>query len=176
MAIVVVLVAIVYGLPQATSLWSISSNEVDDLLYENLADYRDEFNNTPGLPDIFRQALTSPDQLTDEERSLYLEHERKFFSGWETAYTYGDAGYLDRERYTVWDNWYRDELKRRPDFAWDENRDHFSQAFASHVDRIYSTNPVKLSDCSDTGKTKSSSKNRLAMADDECPRGRPAQR
>ena len=85
---------------------------------------------------IFNTAITNPDELTVTERQTYVTLERKLFSGWEIAWSYRNEGYLDGHRFDEWDSWYIDEIRRRPSFAWTENREHFSfsEGFVQHVD------------------------------------------
>jgi len=114
----------------------LTSREVDNLLYERLNGYERAFEQAPDLARLLNQAMTDPEQMTLDDRREYLSHERRFFSGWEAAYEYLRSGDLEPERFDVWDEWYVNELRRRPDFAWDENRQYFSEQFVAHVDRV----------------------------------------
>ena len=141
---VLVLALAVIWLPRADSLWSISSTEVDDLLYRSLDDYQRAIERSDELRMIMQKALTAPDTLSGDERAMYVSHERRFFNGWEMVFNYGDGGYLSEERFQVWDNWYRAEFERRPRFAWTENKALFVAAFVNHVEGVsvgLATNP-----------------------------------
>ena len=144
---ILVITLTVVWLPKADRLWSISSDEVDELLYRNLDEYQLAIDRSPELTTAVSKALTSPDSLSDKETNLYLNHERRFFGGWEMAFNYGEGGHLDSDRFAIWDNWYRTEMARRPAMAWTANRKDYSIAFAAHVERIENT-PMQLSDCS----------------------------
>jgi hypothetical protein len=58
------------------------------------------------LREIVTKALTSPGNLCNDERRIYIEQERMFFSGWEAAWEQHVEGYFDEERFNVWDEWY----------------------------------------------------------------------
>lgn len=131
----IVLVAVLlYLIPIAHNFGAISSDEVDDLLYERLASYELALQNDPLLADIIRTALTAPELLDDEDRSLYVSHERRFFSGWEVAWEHHSAGYFEPQRFDIWDAWYVEETHRRPIYAWHENKDEYSPSFVRHVE------------------------------------------
>ena len=146
---VLVLTLTVIWLPKADQLWSISSDEVDELLYRHLDEYQLAIDRSPELSTAVNKALTSPDALSDKEINLYLNHERRFFGGWEMAFNYGEGGHLDSDRFDIWDDWYRTEMARRPAMAWTANREGYSVAFAAHVEGIERV-PMQLSDCSAT--------------------------
>ena len=131
----IILVAmLLYLIPRAQNFGSISSDEVDDLLYERLASYELALQSDPVLAGIIRKALTAPDTLDDEDRDLYVSYERRFFSGWEIAWEHHSAGYFEPQRFNVWDAWYVEETHRRPIYAWLENKSEFSASFVRHVE------------------------------------------
>jgi len=142
-AIIVVIAAVAsfwYLFPQVDNLGGISSREVDRILYKHLDDYKRAYSEEPRLATIFATAISDPDALTAADRQLLLATEKEFFSGWEVAWIYKDAGYFDNERFSLWDAWYAEEARRRPKFVWTENRDSFSVAFAEHVSRTIDDN------------------------------------
>ena len=127
---------LLFLIPLTENYGSINSQEVDDYLYKKLDEYARAYEGDPDLAKLFITAMRNPDELTPTERHTYLAIERKFFNGWELAWTYRYEGYFDDHRYSKWDSWYIDELRRRPPFVWTENRKHFSysEAFVQHVD------------------------------------------
>ncbi|MGI9261972.1 MAG: hypothetical protein ACR2QR_08050 [Woeseiaceae bacterium] len=134
-----------YLIPRVENFSAISSNEVDDLLYERLDSYEQALRNNPELSAVVQTALTAPENLDDDARQLYISHERRFFGGWEVAWEHHSAGYFEPERFNVWDSWYVEETHRRPDFAWRENRSNYSTAFVRHVDELLGVNVAELS-------------------------------
>jgi hypothetical protein len=134
--IIAVFAVLLLLIPRAENFATISSQEVDEYLYKKLDEYVRPYDEDPSLANIFNTAITNPDELTATDRQTYLTLERKLFSGWEIAWSYRNEGYLDGHRFDEWDSWYIDEIRRRPSFAWTENREHFSfsEGFVQHVD------------------------------------------
>ena len=132
---IITVAVLLFLIPRVENFSSLSSHEIDDALYERLDWYEQVFKEEPDLAVLLQQALTEPEKLTVQQRHEYLSYERRFFGGWEAAYEHTMSGYLDAERFEVWDKWYVNELRRRPEFVWQENRGYFSPAFAEHVDR-----------------------------------------
>ena len=134
--IIAVFAGLLLLIPRAENFATISSQEVDEYLYKKLDEYVRPYDEDPSLANIFNIAITNPDELTATDRQTYLTLERKLFSGWEIALSYRNEGYLDGHRFDEWDSWYIDEIRRRPSFAWTENREHFSfsEGFVQHVD------------------------------------------
>lgn len=133
---IAVIAVLLLLIPQTENFGTISSDEVDDYLYEKLDDYVRAYEEDPRLATLFTTAITNPDDLSVSDRQTYLALERKLFSGWEIAWTYKREGYFGDDRYREWDSWYIGEVMRRPSFVWTENREHFaySEAFVQHVD------------------------------------------
>jgi hypothetical protein len=134
--IVAVYVVLLLLIPRSDTFGTISSHEVDEYLFEKLDEYVRPYEEDPNLANIFTIALNNPDALTASDRQIYLDLERKLFSGWETAWSYKNEGYFDTSRYDEWDSWYANEVRRRPSFVWTENKKHFaySEGFVQHVD------------------------------------------
>ena len=130
-----ILVALLlYFVPRVQNPGSISTYEIDDLIYEILASYELTLQNDPALTNVIKRALTAPESLDDDERILYVSHERRFFSGWEVAWEHHSAGYFEPQRFKVWDAWYVEETRRRPIYAWHENKREFPPSFVRHVE------------------------------------------
>lgn len=140
--VIAVFAVLLLLIPQTEKFTTLSSQEVDEYLYKKLDEYVRPYDEDPALADIFATAITNPDELTAPDRQLYVDLERKLFSGWEIAWSYRNDGYLDSQRYNDWDSWYINEVRRRPSFAWTENRKHFfySEGFVQHVDESTTVN------------------------------------
>ena len=134
--VIAVFAVLLLLIPRADNFATISSQEVDESLYKKLDEYVRPYDENPSFANIFNTAITNPDELTVTDRQTYVTLERKLFSGWEIAWSYRNEGYLDGHRFDEWDSWYIDEIRRRPSFAWTENREHFSfsEGFVQHVD------------------------------------------
>ena len=133
-ATAVVTVTLLYIQPRVSDIGAISSRQVDNMLYRRLDEYQQAYRESTHLQAIVTTALTSPADLDSDERRIYIDHERRFFGGWEAAWEHHLEGHLDAERFSVWDNWYIAETRRRPSFAWTENRKRYAKGFADHVD------------------------------------------
>lgn len=127
------LVALSYLAPRVQNIETVSSQEIEDILYKRVDEYNQAVLELPGMADIVTTAETNPDQLTAEERRLYLSHERKFYDGWEVAWNYYNAGYFDADRWNEWNSWYVDVFGLHPKFGWTENSEYFSEAFRNYV-------------------------------------------
>lgn len=122
-------------MPVAGDLATMGSGELDEMLNDRLDAYLSVYENDPNLTTVFATAMEHPDQLSDRDRQRLIAQERQFIYGWELAWTSRLDGHLDFDRYNEWNSWYIGEIQRRPTFVWTENRTHFSEAFAMHVDQ-----------------------------------------
>lgn len=120
--------------PVLRNLNTISSDEVETLLYKYLDRYNARILSMSDTAELIMSAETDPTMLSVEERRRYLLFQRKFFDQWEAARTYYRADQLAAERWQVWNSWFIAETRRRPLFGWVENRIHFSGSFSRHVD------------------------------------------
>ena len=123
-----------FALKAASDITKISSQEIDSHLYQRLSVYTRSFEEVPTMAKVLAKALSDPDQLTEEQRRQYVVHERRFLNTWEAAWEYRETGRLDSDRFRVWNDWYIGEMERRPQFVWEENREHFPEEFVMHVD------------------------------------------
>lgn len=130
----ILVASLLYFVPSVQNPGSISTYEVDNLIYEILASYELTLQNDPALTNVIKRALTAPESLDDDDRSLYVSHERRFFSGWQVAWEHHSAGYFEPQRFEVWDAWYVEETHRRPIYAWHENKGEYSPSFVRHVE------------------------------------------
>lgn len=131
----VVTVSLLYLGPRIADFGALSSRQIDNMLFRRLDEYQRAYQESSDLQAIVTTALTDPSHLDSDERRIYTDHEKRFFGGWEAAWEYHLEGRLDSERYNVWNRWYVAEARRRPRFAWTENRERYSDGFADHVDK-----------------------------------------
>jgi hypothetical protein len=132
--ITVAIAALLVLAPVIQKANTVSSSEVDSLLYKYLDRYNNAVREEPGLAEIIVSAETNPDLLTEQNKKIYLDYQRKFFDKWEVAWTYHRAGQLELERWDTWNSWFVAEAMRRPQFGWIQNRQHYSEYFLRHVD------------------------------------------
>ena len=129
------LVALFFLAPRVQNKETISSREVENILYKRVDEYNRAVREVPGMAEIVVTAETNPDELTEVDRQLYLTYQLKFFDGWEAAWNYNNAGYFDAGSWNKWNSRYIGEARLRPQFDWKENRKYFSGAFLQHVDQ-----------------------------------------
>jgi len=136
----VTVVAIVLGIAAFAALFvlfqdiTISSDDVDDILYKRLDEYNRAIRENSSLASIITTAESDPANLTEDERQMYLTYQRAFFDGWEAAFIHNDSGAFDADRWNIWNTWYIEEVQRRPRFGWTENRSFYTGGFLHHVD------------------------------------------
>ena len=130
----VAIAALIILAPAIRNMDSISSDEVDALLYQYLDRYNQTIRDNPDFAAMIITAESDPDALGTKSRERYLTYQRKFFAEWDVAWTYYRTGQLDTERWNTWNSWFAEEARRRPLFGWVENREHFSDSFVLHVD------------------------------------------
>ena len=132
--IFVALAALSYIAPRLQNTETVSSQKIEEILYERVDKYNRAVRNIPGMSDIVMNAEKNPVELTEDERQLYLTYQRRFYDGWEAAWNYYHSGHFDASSWNKWNSWYVNEARLRPRFGWTENRAHFSGAFLRHVD------------------------------------------
>jgi hypothetical protein len=121
--------------PEMIIIESITSGEVEEILYERVEKHNQAIEKNPALTKIVVVARTDPHLLADEELEIFLANERRLFGGWEIAWHRYQTGHLSKDRWKIWDQWFIDEARRCPEICWTENRKHFSKSFLLHVDR-----------------------------------------
>ena len=131
-AIVISLLYVAYEFRRSETL---SSKEVNALLFERVQELNSMLIQSPDLAGIVIQAETDSDSLTPDSRLRYLAYQHVFFDSWELAWLYRDDGILDDTTWQEWDSWFIEEARHRPVFGWVENRRQFTgESFRQHVD------------------------------------------
>lgn len=120
---------------------TMSSREADVLLYERVREANRLMIETPGLAEILVEAQTAPEDLSAAERVRFLAFQHSFFDSWELGWNQHDDGILDETTWREWDDWFVQEARRRPSFAWTDNEHNFTgEAFRRHVEAALSAN------------------------------------
>ena len=127
-------VALYYTVPHAKQFESLSSDDVEDLLYQRIDDLNYAVTSDARLARITVAAVGDSIALSAVDRQRLLEHERFFYDSWEVAWSYHDLNVLGLDSWDKWNSWFVEEAKHRPEMGWRENRQHFSGDFASHVE------------------------------------------
>lgn len=116
---------------------TLTSREADVILFERSREANRLLIETPGLAEIVVVAETTPEELGPADRLRYLAYQHDFFDSWEIGWYYREDGILDAATWRDWDEWFTAEARRRPAFAWTENRRHFTgETFRRHVDSV----------------------------------------
>jgi len=132
-AIVISLLYVGYEFRRTQTL---SSNEVDTLLFERVREMNTMLIQHPDLADLVLVARDRPDEMSEADRIRYLAYQHVFFDSWEVAWIYHEDGILEDATWKEWDDWFAAEAGRRPAFGWTENRRHFTGGdFLAHVDQ-----------------------------------------
>lgn len=119
---------------------TMSSREADIVLFERIADGQRMIVETPGLAESIMIAAQSLDDLSPGDRLRYMTFQDHFFNSWEMGWYYHADGILSGDVWAEWDEWFSAEARRRPAFAWTENRHNYTgSGFQRHVDSIVST-------------------------------------
>lgn len=118
---------------------TLTSREVDVILFERSRQANRLLIEASDLADIVVTAETAPETLSPPDRRRFLAYQHDFFDSWEIAWYYREDGILDEATWSDWDEWFTTEARRRPAFAWTENRRHFTgESFRRHVDSVLS--------------------------------------
>lgn len=133
-AIVVSLLYVAYEFRRTST---VSSREAEAVLYERGREANRLTIESPGLAEIIVAAEETPESLSDAARVRYLAYQHDFFDTWEIGWDYHSSGILDDDAWSSWNEWFSTEARRRPIFAWTDNRHHFTGlAFRDHVDAV----------------------------------------
>ena len=132
-AIVISLLYVAYEFRRSETL---SSKEVDTMLFERVRELNTMMIESPDLARIVINATNDPESLSPENRLRFLAYQHVFFDSWEMAWLYHEDDILDAETWQSWNSWFVNEARLRPEFGWTENRRHFTGgSFRQHVDR-----------------------------------------
>jgi hypothetical protein len=132
-AIVISLLYVGYEFRRAGTL---SSNEVDTLLFERVREMNAMLIQEPDLASLVLLARDGPAEMSEADQLRYVAYQHIFFDSWEVAWLYHEDRVLDDVTWKEWDDWFVAEARRRPAWGWTENRHHFTGTdFRNHVDR-----------------------------------------
>jgi hypothetical protein len=132
-AIIVSLLYVGYEYRRTSTM---SSREADVILFERTRESNRILIESPGMADIVHLAETAPEALSPADSLRFLAYRHDFFDTWEIAWYYHADGILETETWEEWDQWFSEEARLAPDFAWRETRRHFTgEGFRDHVDR-----------------------------------------
>ena len=133
-AIVISLVYVGYEFRRTQTL---SSNDVDKILFERVQEMNGMLIQVPDLANLVLLAQNRSSEIKDADRIRYLAYQHMFFDSWEVSWLYHEDGILDDRSWQEWNEWFASEARARPLFGWVENRRHFPGAeFMDHVDQL----------------------------------------
>lgn len=131
-----IIVSLLYAANEFRRAQTLSSREVDVILFERQRAANSALVESSGLAAIVAAAESDPEALSRADRLRYLAYQHNFFDSWELAWSYWTDGILDQPTWREWDAWFTAQARRRPRFGWVENRHHFTgEAFRRHVDK-----------------------------------------
>ncbi|MEN8377026.1 MAG: hypothetical protein ABFS34_16500 [Gemmatimonadota bacterium] len=114
---------------------TISSREADLVLFERGREANRLLIESPGLAEIVVAAASAPEKLSEADRLRFLTYQHDFFDSWEIGWYYHADGILDTDEWLEWNEWFTAMARRRPAWAWTENRQNFTGPdFRQHVD------------------------------------------
>jgi hypothetical protein len=132
-----VVVSLLYAVYEIRRTQTLSSRDVDEVLFASVQASNTLLIESPILADIIVEANRDSEGLSEAERMRYLAFQHIFFDAWEIAWSYHVDGILSDDSWEEWNAWFSLEATRRPSFGWSENRHHFTgPAFLDHVDAI----------------------------------------
>jgi hypothetical protein len=128
-------VSLLYVVSEFRRSATLTSQEVNVVLYERTRAFEEMLVEAPALADIVIVATGGSDALSEADRLRYLAYQHVFFDTWEIAWDYHDDGILDDPMWDSWNAWFVSEARRRPDFGWTQNRHNYTgPGFIRHVD------------------------------------------
>lgn len=130
-----IVVSVLYVVSEFRRSATLTSQEVNVILYERTRAFEETLVESPDLARIVITAAAEPEAVPEADRLRYLAYQHIFFDTWEIAWDYHDDGILDDPAWDSWDAWFVSEAGRRPDFGWTENRHNYTNPeFVRHVD------------------------------------------
>lgn len=133
LAIVISLLYVGYEIRQTQIL---SQRSIDEMLFSRNSEANRILVENADMAEIVIAAQSGPDSLSPAERIRYLAYEHTLLDNWEVAFYSHYDGILNDEYWDDWDAFYKNQAKRRPKFAWTENRHNFVGPFAEYVDEF----------------------------------------
>lgn len=132
-----IIVSLLYAGYEFRRTTTMSSRDADVVLFERTRESNRLLIESPRLAELVVLAETTPDELSEADRLRFLSYQHDFFDAWEIGWSYREDGVLDEATWSDWDDWFTSEARRRPAFAWTDNRHHFTgEAFRRHVDQV----------------------------------------
>ena len=115
---------------------TLSSREVDVLLFERSGHANRMLIETPGLAEIVLTGRTNPEKLSAADWLRFETYQRTWFNTWEIAWYHHDDGILDEVTWIEWNNYFELAAQRRNVNVWSKIRIDFQGDFRTHVDEV----------------------------------------
>ena len=133
-----VVVSLLYVGHEYSRSQTLTSREVEDIVYSRMLEMDRLIIETPDLAKLVLRASDDSDHLTPDERIRLLAYQHVFFDSWESIWYYHTEGILDDQAWASWNSWFVDEAQRRAAWVWEDNRHNYNGTFLTYVDGILS--------------------------------------
>jgi hypothetical protein len=133
LAIVVSLLYAGYEFRHSSTL---TSRDVDVLLFERSHNTNRLLLEAPGLAEIVLVGRTNPESLSGADWLRFETYQRMWFNTWEIAWYHHADGILNDVTWNEWDYYFKTAAKRRSSDVWAGIRIDFQGEFRDYVDAV----------------------------------------
>jgi hypothetical protein len=130
-----VVVTLLYMASEFRRSRTLTSTDVETLLYDRMLEMDRLQIEADGLADVLARAVEGSESLTSVDSARFLAHEHVFYDSWELAWAAHQDGILEESTWVDWDSWFALEAGRRPEFGWEGNKRNYGQDFVQYVDQ-----------------------------------------
>lgn len=132
---VAVVVSLLYAASEFRRSQTLTSTDVETILYERMLEMDRLLIENPYLADLHVMLAERPESLTPADRERFLAYEHIFYDSWELAWTAHEDEVLNEDAWADWNGWFAAEAGRRDPSGWTGNRQNHGEAFARFVER-----------------------------------------
>ena len=138
---VAIVVSLIYAGYEFRQSETLSSREVETLLFERFREMNQLEIQTPGLAEVLIAGVADPAALSPGDRRRFETFERGFYNNWEIAWYYHRDGILDAATWNDWDSYFQQSVQERAAWVWPAIRKDFlsdlaGPKFHDHVDAV----------------------------------------
>jgi len=111
----------------------INEKTIENLVYDRMMELDRLVIENPDLAEILSKVTVSSDSLSDSDKIRYLAYEHIFYDSWETLWVGYQNGVVKESTWADWNEWFIAEYKKKPQYSWKGNLDHFSGSFLEYL-------------------------------------------